>query len=73
MNAEGCLRCPRGVCPKMGYEADRSDARGKFFLKTRGSAPYCGKRRIPVDKLVDGTLDMTSDAPTNAEKHVTSK
>lgn len=43
-NLNGCLRCVRGVCPEMGYNADKSSARGSFYLRTRGSAPYCGKR-----------------------------
>lgn len=41
-NVANCITCPRGVCPEMGYNADRSSARGKFYLRTRGSGPYCG-------------------------------
>ncbi|XP_053394688.1 pancreatic lipase-related protein 2-like [Mercenaria mercenaria] len=41
-NRGNCLTCPRGVCPEMGYNADRSHARGKFYLRTRSSKPFCG-------------------------------
>lgn len=41
-NEGNCLRCPLGVCPEMGYNADKTDSRGKFYLRTRGLAPYCG-------------------------------
>ena len=42
-NRNNCLHCRLGACPKMGYEAYRSQARGKFYLRTRGHTPYCGK------------------------------
>ncbi|KAL4235573.1 hypothetical protein ACF0H5_003969 [Mactra antiquata] len=41
-NQNGCMRCSSGVCPQMGYNADQIQARGKFYLRTRASAPFCG-------------------------------
>ncbi|XP_053395703.1 pancreatic triacylglycerol lipase-like [Mercenaria mercenaria] len=41
-NKGNCLSCPRGVCPEMGYNADKTLARGKFYLRTRASSPFCG-------------------------------
>ena len=37
------MQCGMMGCPLMGYDADQSNARGKFYLKTRASEPYCGK------------------------------
>ena len=37
-----CLSC-NGSCPSMGYDADRTKKKGKFYLKTNRKAPFCGK------------------------------
>ena len=48
-NEGGCMQCGWAGCPIMGYSADQSNARGKYFLKTRASGPFCGMYdRIPL-------------------------
>lgn len=41
-NEAGCLQCGWTGCPVMGYNADQTNSRGKYYLKTRPSAPFCG-------------------------------
>ncbi|XP_052776289.1 pancreatic triacylglycerol lipase-like [Mya arenaria] len=57
-NAESCLRCPRGNCPQMGYDADKTGLSGKFYLRTRGSAPFCGESQHVTVEF--GSMDTTS-------------
>lgn len=35
-----CLQCD-GDCPHMGYDADKSTARGSMYLSTQAASPYC--------------------------------
>ncbi|XP_060583397.1 pancreatic lipase-related protein 2-like [Ruditapes philippinarum] len=44
-NRGNCLTCSRGVCPEMGYNADKSNSRGKYYLLTREEAPFSGYTR----------------------------
>ncbi|XP_069126907.1 pancreatic triacylglycerol lipase-like [Argopecten irradians] len=37
-----CFSCGNQPCPSLGYHADRFRARGKFYLATTDSPPYCG-------------------------------
>ena len=37
------VRTCNGACPSMGFDADRTKKRGKFYLKTTSKAPFCGK------------------------------
>ncbi|XP_060083633.1 pancreatic lipase-related protein 2-like [Ylistrum balloti] len=37
-----CFSCGNQPCPSMGYHADSFRARGKFYLATTDSPPYCG-------------------------------
>ena len=38
-----CSSC-NGSCPEMGINADQSSARGRFFLSTGSSTPFCSTR-----------------------------
>ncbi|KAH3697159.1 hypothetical protein DPMN_084648, partial [Dreissena polymorpha] len=63
MNAASCLRCPLGVCPRMGYHADKTPkARGKYFLRTRGTTPYCGQSQHLTIEF--GNMPSTSGVVT---------
>ena len=42
-NTENCFACSHRVCPEMGYRADKSSSRGKFYLRTREERPFSGK------------------------------
>ncbi|XP_033738103.1 pancreatic lipase-related protein 2-like isoform X2 [Pecten maximus] len=37
-----CLNCAGSGCAQMGYYADQYHARGKLYLNTESSSPYCG-------------------------------
>lgn len=75
-NKGNCLRCPLGVCPEMGYNANKSRARGKFYLRTRSVNPYCGySQHVEIDfgnmaptsgqvKIEIIGVDQTSDVVT---------
>ncbi|KAL3869916.1 hypothetical protein ACJMK2_042538 [Sinanodonta woodiana] len=41
-NEGNCMRCEPNGCPKLGFLADQSLARGSFYLRTRPDDPYCG-------------------------------
>ncbi|KAK3592298.1 hypothetical protein CHS0354_030440 [Potamilus streckersoni] len=41
-NAGNCMKCEPNGCPKLGFSADQSLARGSFYLRTRPEDPYCG-------------------------------
>ena len=54
-----CLTC-NGACPRMGFDADQTKKRGKFYLKTTSKAPFCGKfslKKLPFFSLVN-SLDQ---------------
>ncbi|XP_071827843.1 pancreatic lipase-related protein 2-like isoform X2 [Apostichopus japonicus] len=38
-----CQKCGTKGCPRMGYYADQSPARGTFMMGTNSKAPYCKK------------------------------
>ena len=40
-----CLNC-NGECPAMGYDADRTEKTGTYFLKTNSNTPFCGKSGV---------------------------
>lgn len=46
-----CLTC-NGACPSMGFDADRTKKRGKFYLKTTSKAPFCGKFSLKKTALL---------------------
>ena len=46
-----CLTC-NGACPSMGFDADRTKKRGKFYLKTTSKAPFCGKFSLKTTALL---------------------
>ena len=31
-----------GKCPSMGYDADKTDLTGNYYLKTNSNPPFCG-------------------------------
>ena len=43
--AAKCLSCGDGQCSRMGYHADKSPARGDFYLMTnqKGASPQCSE------------------------------
>ena len=41
-NEGNCMDCGSGGCPLMGYNADQTNARGKYYPKARATKPYCG-------------------------------
>ena len=45
LKAAKCLSCGDGQCSRMGYHADKSPARGDFYLMTnqKGASPQCSE------------------------------
>nr|KAG5708265.1 hypothetical protein BaRGS_021199 [Batillaria attramentaria] len=60
-----CHTCPSSGCPVMGDEADKTSARGSFYLTTTPTAPFCGQEYHVQVKLSDtpvhanGRLNIT--------------
>ncbi|XP_072177747.1 pancreatic lipase-related protein 2-like [Diadema setosum] len=41
-----CAKCGLAGCPEMGYNADRSQATGTFYLATNSNEEYCQTQRM---------------------------
>ncbi|XP_061182222.1 pancreatic lipase-related protein 2-like isoform X1 [Saccostrea echinata] len=55
--AGNCFDCGDLPCPRIGYDAIKYRARGKFYLATRSRAPYCGHQYLV--RLELGTFQPT--------------
>ncbi|KAJ8310912.1 hypothetical protein KUTeg_012777 [Tegillarca granosa] len=38
-----CNGCQGGLCPRMGYDVDRSSQKGSYYLATTSVSPFCEK------------------------------
>ena len=45
-----CHGCPSSGCPEMGFNANKTSARGSYYVSTAQSSPYCGESFVCVSR-----------------------
>jgi hypothetical protein len=56
-----CFSCKNGGCSSMGYFSDKYPGRGSMYLKTTGSAPFCGYNYLIEIKISSKSKKTNGD------------
>ncbi|XP_074652888.1 pancreatic lipase-related protein 2-like [Tubulanus polymorphus] len=71
-----CMRCPEEGCIRMGYHLHKPPIRGKFYIDTNKSPPYCGYHHslklLPMNDDAKGYINarLYGSDSTSVEKKI---